>query len=110
MTDKKSSSHIGAGLLVGAAIGVAAATFLQSKQGKAFTKDLQKKTMALQKKISMELKKTGDLTKENYQDLVEKVVAYYVKTKDIAQTEIPQVKKVLLAHWKTIEKELKNVE
>jgi gas vesicle protein len=110
MTDKKSSSHIGAGLVVGAAIGVAAATFLQSKKGKAFTKDLQKKTMALQKKVTMELKNARDISKESYQDLVDKVVAYYVKTKDIAQNEIPEVKKVLLSHWKNIEKELKNVE
>lgn len=109
MPEKKSSSHLGAGLLVGAAVGVAAATFLQSKQGKQLTKDLQKKTVALQKKVTMELKKVGDLTKESYQELVDKVVAYYVKTKDIAENEIPEVKKLLLAHWKNIEKELKSV-
>jgi gas vesicle protein len=109
MTDKKRSSHLGAGVLVGAAIGVAAATFLQSKKGKAFTKDLQKKTMALQKKVAMELQKAGVMSEKKYQELVDKVVAYYVKTKDIAKSEIPEVKKVLLAHWKTIERELKSV-
>ena len=46
----KKGSHVGVGMLIGAAIGVAAATFLQSKKGKELTKDLQKKTAALQKK------------------------------------------------------------
>jgi len=109
MTDKKRSSHLGAGILVGAAIGIATAAFFQSKKGKAFTKDLQKKTMALQKKVSMELQKTGVMTEKNYHQLVDKVIAYYVKTKDIAKNEIPEVKKILMAHWKTIERELKSV-
>ncbi|MFA5935278.1 MAG: YtxH domain-containing protein [Patescibacteria group bacterium] len=109
MPDKKKSSHLGAGLLVGAAIGVATAAFLQSKKGKAFTKDLSKKTMALQKKITMELQKSGTLTKESYQNLVDKVVAYYVTTKDIAKNEIPEVTKLLKSHWKNVERELKNV-
>ncbi len=109
MEDKKGSSHIGAGMLIGAAIGVAAATFLQSKQGKVLTKDLMKKTNALQKKINAELKKAGNITKENYEQLVDKVIAYYVKSKDIAQKEIPEVRKTLLSTWKTIEREIKSL-
>jgi gas vesicle protein len=107
--EEKGSSHLGAGLLVGAVIGVATATFLQSKKGKALTADVQKKTIALQKKVMSEIKNAGELTKESYQELVDKVVAYYVTTKDIAKTEIPEVTKLLRAHWKSVEKELKNV-
>lgn len=109
MADKKSSSHIGVGMLIGAAVGVAAAAFLQSKKGKAFTKDLTRKTIALQKKVNAELKKAGTVTKDSYQNLVENVIAYYVKTKDIAKSEIPAVRKTLLGTWKNVEREIRSV-
>lgn len=108
MENEKQSSHLGAGMLIGAAIGIAAAAFLQSKKGKVITKDVTRKTLALQKKVNSELKKYGHMTKDKYQDLVDKVVAYYVKTKDVATTEIPAVKKSLMGSWKNIEKELKS--
>lgn len=109
MEDKKTSSHIGAGMLIGAAIGVASAIFLQSKQGKALSKDLGKKVSALQKKVNMELKKVDHMTKEKYQELVDKVVEYYVKTKDVAKNEIPVVRKQLMSTWKQVERELKSI-
>jgi gas vesicle protein len=109
MPDKKKSSHLGAGMLIGAVIGVGTAAFLQSKKGKVFAKDLTHKVTALQKKINAELKKNGSMTKDAYENLVDTVVAYYVKTKDIAKTEIPAVRKQLLGSWKMIQKELKSV-
>lgn len=107
MSAKK--SHLGLGMLVGAAIGVAAASFLKSKEGQNFTKDLKKKTAALQSKINKELKKAGNMTEAKYKNLVDTVVAYYAKSKEIAKTEIPEVTQNLMSTWKTIEKELKSV-
>ena len=72
-------------------------------------KDVAKKIAELQKKINAELKKHGVMDKQKYEALVDTIVAYYVKSKDIAKTEIPEVKKNLLASWKTIQKELKSV-
>lgn len=109
MPEQKRSSHLGAGMLIGAAVGVAAAVFLQSKKGKELTKDLQKKIAALQKKISRELEDVQEMTKEGYEELVDRIVEYYVKTKDIAKKEIPEVKKSLMGSWKTVEKQLKEL-
>jgi len=103
---KKKSSHIRSGLMLGAIIGVAAATFLQSKKGKVMKQDLQKKMNALQKKLNEELKKAKDMSKDGYEDLVDNVVSYYVKTKEIAKSEVPAVKKELMTSWKRVEKEL----
>lgn len=108
MSDQK-SSHLGVGLLVGAAIGVASAVFLQSKQGKQITKDLTKKVAALQKKVAAKLKDVKMMTKEQYQELVDEIVAYYVKTKDIAKSEIPVVTKQLMSTWKSIESQFKSL-
>lgn len=105
----KKSSHLGVGLLVGAAIGVASAVFLQSKQGKQITKDLQKKVMALQKKVAAKLKDVQEMSKAQYEELVDEIVAYYVKTKDVAKNEIPVVKKQLMSTWKTIEGQFKHL-
>ena len=109
MTDKKKSSHFGAGMLIGAAIGVAAAAYLKSKEGKAMKKDVAKKIAALQKKVNAELQKRGVMNKEKYEDLVDTIVAYYVKSKDIAKSEAPEVRKNLLASWNRIKAELKAV-
>lgn len=103
---KPSSSHLGVGLAVGAAIGLASGLFLQSRQGKQLTKDAQKKALQLQKKVMTKLRDVEKLTKEKYEELVEEVLSYYTKTKEIAAKELPDVRKYLLARWKTIEAEI----
>lgn len=103
----KKSSHIGAGLAAGAALGLAAGLFLQSRKGKELTRDAMKKAQLLQKQVQKKINESGVMTKEKYEEVVDHVVKYYTKSKDIAAKEIPQVRKFLLDQWKTIEKELK---
>jgi len=100
---------IAAGLVAGAALGVATAFYLNTPQGKKMLQKAEKKAMELQKKLIKELDKTKKITKENYNEIVEKLVAYYVKTKDITQSEVPEIKGYLMDKWKTIEKEYKSV-
>lgn len=107
MTDKK-SSHLGAGLLAGAILGVAAGLFLQSKKGKDMTKDLMKRAEKLRAKLLKELAQVTDLTREKYEEVVDTVVEYYVKSKEIAKTEIPEIRKFLLMQWSQIEKTMKS--
>jgi len=108
---KKSPSHlgagIGAGLAAGAALGLAAGFFLQSRKGKELTRDAMKKAQLLQKQVQKKIKAAGDMSKEKYEDIVDYVVDYYSKSKEIAQKEIPTVRKFLMDQWKGIEKEMK---
>lgn len=106
MADKK--SHIGLGILVGSIIGVAAGLFIQSKKGKQMTKDLEKRAMKLQSKLMKELENAKDLTKEKYEGIVDNVVAYYVKSKEIAKKEAPEIRSFLVTKWKHIEQTMKN--
>lgn len=108
MSDKQ-KSHLGLGMVIGAVIGLASASFLQSKKGKALAKDLKHRTVALQKKVLAELRKGEELTQKRYKEIVDSVVAYYTASKEIAKTEIPAVKKSLLSTWKTVQKELRSV-
>jgi gas vesicle protein len=106
-TESKRSSHLGAGLAAGAILGLAAGLFMQSRKGKQLTKGAQKKALALQKQVMKKLDNVTEMTKEKYADVVEQVLKYYVKTKELAKTEIPQTRKFLMARWKEIAGELK---
>lgn len=96
-------------MAIGMAMGIAAGLFLQSKQGKALTKDAQKKALELQKQVMKRLGSVHDLTKERYADVVEDVLAYYAKGKHIAKEEAPAVRAYLLGRWATISKHLKDI-
>ncbi len=108
-SEESSSSHVGIGLAAGAILGLAAGLFLQSRKGKELTRDAQKKASQLQAKVMKKLKSAEHLTKEKYADVVEDVLAYYAKSKDLAQKELPQVRTFLMGKWKSIETELKKI-
>lgn len=96
-------SHVGAGLMAGAVLGLAAGLFLQSRKGKQLTKDAQKKAMQLQGQLLKKLESAGDLSKEKYESLVDHVLGHYTKTKEIAEKELPEVRKFLLSRWKAMQ-------
>lgn len=107
MAASKKSSHMGAGLLAGAVIGMAAGLFLQSRKGKALTKDAQKKALVLQKQVMKKLEGLEEMSKEKYAEVVNHVLAYYEKTKEVTKKEIPEVRSYLMGRWKEIESALK---
>ncbi len=100
---------LAAGLVAGAALGVATAYYLNSPKGKKMLHDAEKKAVEMQKKLMKEIDKTKNLTKERYEEIVEKILAYYAKTKDINAKEMPEIKEYLMDKWKAIQKEYKSV-
>ena len=106
---QKSSSHLQAGLVAGAILGMAAGLFLQSRKGKQLTKQAQKKATQLQAQVMKKLQNVDMLNKEKYTDVVDHVLTYYTKTKEVAKTELPEVRKFLLGRWSEIQKQFKNV-
>ena len=106
---QKSSSHLQAGLVAGAILGVAAGLFLQSRKGKELTKEAQKKAMQLQMQVMKKLQNVEMLSKETYTEIVDHVLGYYQKTKEVAEMEVPGVRKFLLSRWAEIQKQFKNV-
>ncbi len=104
LTSKKKagSAHLGAGLAAGAILGLAAGLFLQSRKGKELTKDAEKKAKMLQKQVMKKLEAAGDMSKEKYTEMVDQVVEFYQKSKDVAAKEAPQVRKYLLGRWNEV--------
>lgn len=109
MTDKKSSSHLGAGILVGTIIGVAAGLFMQSKKGKGIRKDLGKETVKLQSKLMKELKGTKVLTKKKYAEVVDKMMTYYMTSKEIAKKDAPEIRDFFMKKWASIEAQFRSL-
>ncbi len=99
---KAGSSHMGAGLAAGAILGLAAGLFLQSRKGKELTKDAEKKAKMLQKQVMKKLEAAGEMSKEKYTEMVDQVVEFYQKSKDVATKEAPQVRKYLLGRWNEV--------
>jgi hypothetical protein len=106
---KSKKGLIAAGLVAGAALGVATAYYLNTPKGKKMLHLAEKKALELQKKLMTELNKSKNLTKARYTEIVNKLMAYYVKTKDISASEVPEIKSYLMDKWKAIEKEYKSV-
>lgn len=106
---KKKKGHFGKGLLAGAIFGIAAGIFLTSKEGKQVTKRIESRAREIEKKLRMEFKKKKELTEAAYDDSVDRVLAYYLKTKQIAKTELPDLKKILRNKWSVVRAELEDV-
>lgn len=100
-------SHLGAGLLIGTMIGVAAGFFLKSKGGKQMMKDAERKGRLLQAKLMKDLKNVTSLSKKNYEQLVDRATAYYVKSKEITKKDVPEVRRFMMRKWKDIQREMK---
>jgi gas vesicle protein len=104
---KSAAGAVGAGIAAGAILGLAAGLFLQSKKGKELTKDARKKALALQKQVMKRLEDAGEMSKEVYEEIVDDVVKYYGKSRDLAAKEIPEVRQFLMSKWKEIEHAMK---
>ncbi|MCW1892101.1 MAG: YtxH domain-containing protein [Candidatus Uhrbacteria bacterium] len=106
----KKKGHFGKGLLAGAIFGIAAGIFLTSKEGKQVTKRIETRAKDIEKKLRTEFKKKKELTEEAYDESVDRVLAYYLKSKQIAKTELPSLKKILRDKWVSVRSELESVE
>lgn len=107
---KKTASRVGAGLAAGAALGLALGLFLQSRKGKQLTKDAQKNVKVLQKQVMKQLAGVQDITKEKYEEVVDQVLSFYEKGKDVAKKELPEVRAYLMGRWKEIKGYLEDEE
>lgn len=97
------------GLITGALFGIAAGIYMSSKQGKAMAKQLRKDAMEVQKRIMSEFKKKKDISESTYDETIDTVLAYYVKSKKIASREVPALRRYLTSKWRDVRDELKAV-
>jgi len=92
-----------AGLLAGAIAGI----LLAPKSGKETRADIAKYLGEMKDKIANELSKVKKLTKEAYNEVVEKVVKVYELEKKISAEDAKDIKKKLDSNYDQVKKAIK---
>lgn len=103
MVNKKISFISGAA--IGAALGVAAGLFAQSKKGKKIQKDAKDKAAEFYAYLSPRLKNMKHMGEKEFSHFIENAAKNYAKAKKISTKEL----KVLIADTKNTWKHLKNI-
>lgn len=109
ISEKKKKGHFGKGLIAGAIFGIAAGIFMSSREGKSMAKKLELRAKEIEKKLRVELTKKKELTESTYGEAIDSILAYYSKSKKIAKTEIPDLKRYLESKWEFVRDEMKSV-
>jgi BMFP domain-containing protein YqiC len=91
---------LGGLLAVGAAIG-----FFMTKSGQELSEDLQKDLKTLAKRLQKNLSKLDDVTKENFDNLVDAIVTEYSDKKQLANDTKDTITQLLQAKWLEMEAE-----
>ncbi|MBI5071283.1 YtxH domain-containing protein [Candidatus Falkowbacteria bacterium] len=95
------------GALLGALIGTAAALLTTKKTGEERRAELKKMSSDLFAKILKEVEKMKVMSKEKYEEVVEKAVVEYGKRKKMAEKQIQEVMAELKSKWSDIQKHMK---
>lgn len=92
-------SHAGMAFIAGISAGLAAGLFLKSEKGQELTEDAKQEALRLQKQLMKKLDDVRTLTRERYESIVEDIVDRYAQAKEIAVTELEDLKAYLLEQW-----------
>lgn len=95
------------GALLGALIGTAVALLTTKKTGKQRQEEFKKAHPELSAKILEAVGKMKVMSKEKYEEVVEKVVVEYGKKKKMAGAQIKEIMAELKSKWSDIQKHMK---
>lgn len=109
--DNQSSGGMGKGIVIGAAAGalagVIAGVLFAPKSGKETRADIVNYVHEIKDKIAEELAKAGEVTKEVYNGIVEKIVKVYELEKKITAEDAKDIQEKLDANYEEITKAIK---
>jgi len=105
--EKNTSLKVFGGVVAGAALAIAAAAFLRSKQGKKLTKNMQTMLQDFYDYLAPELKKIKNFTKEEYEKFVEDGAKKYGEMKKLSQDKVKELIGEAKNSWKQFSKEFK---
>ena len=97
---KTTKSHLVEGVLVGAALGVAAGLLFAPKAGKKIRGDIRNRAADFYKHISPQLKKLKNMTGAQYKAFMKTAVKAYAKAKKLSGKEAADLSKYAQQFWK----------
>lgn len=99
------------GIMIGASVGVLAGAIagvlFAPKSGKETRADIANYVHEMKDKIAEELAKAGDVTKEAYNEIVEKIVKVYELEKKITAEDAKDIKEKLDANYEQVVKAIR---
>lgn len=101
---KKETKNLMTGLAVGAIAGAVAGILFAPKSGKETRADIAKYMNEMKDKISKELAKAGDFTKEKYDEIVGKIVSMYETSKKVSKKDAAEIKDMLEENYEEVKK------
>lgn len=101
---KNDTKKLITGLAVGAIAGAVAGILFAPKSGKETRADIAKYMHEMKDKISKELAKAGDFTKEKYSEIVKRVVSVYETSKKITAKDAKEIKEMLEDNYEDVKK------
>jgi hypothetical protein len=107
--ESKNKSRFGKGLMAGALFGIAAGIFMSSKEGKQIAAKVRRHAAEIEARLKREFKKKKVLGRKAYEDSIDDVLAYYTRSKKIAKSEIPDLRRYLIGKWDLIKDEMADV-
>jgi gas vesicle protein len=94
------------GLILGGLLAIGAALgFALTEEGQELIEELKKDLKTLAKHLKKNLGELEDVTKENFNDLVNKVVGEYAKKHELADEAKKSLTSALQAKWHEMEEE-----
>lgn len=106
----KTAQNIGIGVgLTAAAVAAAGAYFLYGSKNAKQNRTMVKSWALKAKGEALEaLEKAEKMTKEEYDDLIDRVAAGYAAIKTVTKADIADFKREMKAHWELIERSAMN--
>ncbi len=101
----KSSKFLN-GALIGAALGVAAGIFAESKTGKEVRGEVKAKLADFYKTVAPKLKNAKEMGEKEYKIFINKALADYNKTGKFDAEDLRKMAKEAHASWKHLKKHL----
>jgi gas vesicle protein len=86
-------------LVLGTAVGGALGVLFAPKSGKETRQDIRRAYRDVSADVSKRAKEAGNLTKERYDELVDKAVSEYKRVKEMSNEQISTLKQQLKERW-----------
>ena len=86
-------------LVVGTAVGGALGVLFAPKSGKETRQDIRRAYRDVSADVSKRAKEAGNLTKERYDELVDKAVSEYKRVKEMSNEQVSTLKQKLKERW-----------
>lgn len=97
-----STKNLFKGLLAGLAVGAALGVLLAPKSGKQVRHDLRKAYKSTSKDIAKRISNIEDISKSQYEQIVDAVVNEYKKLDPITKEQLESLKSILQNKWSEI--------